>query len=277
MNAVLPEPLFLQGATGQIFALYQPAQGKAKAKDAILYLPPFAEEMNRCRFTVAQQARALSDLGHAVLLLDPYGTGDSAGEMSDATWEDWVNDVETASNWLEERTSLSITLWGLRLGALLAADAANRSPGRYKRLLFWQPVQDGKMFLTQYLRLRIAFLMDRNLPAETTDDMRNTLKNGGILEVAGYPIGGRLADGLDTLRLSNFTQLGGLPIEWFELVAEVGKPLAPGSQKTIQLLTELGCQVQTTTFCGPPLWQLHKRDELPDLIDATTNRMKELV
>lgn len=274
MNAVLPEPLFLQGATGQVFALYQPAQGTAKG--AIIYLPPFAEELNRCRFTVAQQTRALSELGYAVLLLDPCGTGDSAGELSDATWEGWVNDVRIAADWLDTRTALPITLWGLRLGALLAADAANRSPGRYKRLLFWQPVQDGKLFLTQYLRLRIAYLMDRNLPAETTDDMRNTLKNGGVLEVAGYPIGGRMAEELDTLRLSNFTQLGGLPIEWFELVAEAGKPLPPGSQKNIQQLAELGCLVQTTTFCGPPVWQLHKRDELPDLINATTNRMKEL-
>lgn len=202
MNTALPEPLFLQGCTGQLFALYLPAQGEAR--QAIIYLPPFAEEMNRCRFTVAQQAGALSELGYAVLLLDPYGTGDSAGDLSDATWEGWVKDVRIAADWLEARTSL-ITLWGLRLGALLAADAANRTPDRYKRLLFWQPVQDGKLFLTQYLRLRIAFLMDRNLPAETTDDMRNTLKTGGVLEIAGYPIGGRMAEELDTLRLSEIS------------------------------------------------------------------------
>lgn len=274
MHAVLPQPFFLQGASGQVFALYQPALDETK--QAIIYLPPFAEEMNRCRFTVAEQTRALGKLGYAVLLLDPYGTGDSAGDLSDASWEGWINDVQLATDWLATRTSMPITLWGLRLGALLAVAAANQSPERYQRLVLWQPVQDGKLFLTQYLRLRIAFLMDRNLPAETTDDMRNTLKNDGVLEVAGYPIGGRLAQELDTVRLSNFTQLKGLPIEWFELVAEAGKPLPPGSQKSIQHLAEMGCQVQTTTFCGPPIWQLHKRDELPDLIEVTTNRLKDL-
>ena len=274
MDAAFPEPLFLQGAAGKVFALYQPARGDAK--QAIIYLPPFAEEMNRCRYTVAQQARALSDIGYAVLLLDPYGTGDSAGDMADATWEGWVGDVHLAADWLATRTSAPISLWGLRLGALLAADAAHRTPGRFNRLVFWQPVQDGKLFLTQYLRLRIAFLMDRNLPAETTDDMRNTLKNGGMLEVAGYPIGGHLAQELDGLRMSSFSGLQGMPVEWFELVGEAGKPLSPGSQKVIQQLTEAGCLVSTATFTGPPLWQLHKRDELPGLIEATTNRMKEL-
>ena len=274
MAASQPEPLFLQGAAGPVFALYLPAQGQAR--QAFVYLPPFAEEMNRCRATAAQQARALSQQGVACLLLDPYGTGDSSGNLDQATWDIWVQDTLTAADWLAQRTQAPVGLWGFRLGALLAADAANREPGRFRRLLLWQPVQDGKLFLTQYLRLRVAFLMDRNLPPETTDQMRATLAAGQTLEVAGYPIAGPLARDLDGVKLAQFTQLAGMEVDWLEQVSEADKPLTPASQKGIRQLLEQGCQVTSTSFTGPPIWQLHKRDVVPELVRLTSTRMQEV-
>lgn len=273
MAAPLPEPLFIQGAAGPVFALYLPAEGQAR--QAFVYLPPFAEEMNRCRATVARQARAFSQLGIASLLVDPYGTGDSSGTLDQANWETWVQDTLTATDWLAQRTQTPVGLWGFRLGALLAADAANRAPGRFNRLLLWQPVQDGKLFFTQYLRLRVAFLMDRNLPPETTDEMRAALAAGQTLEVAGYPIAGPLARDLDGTKLTQFTQLTGLQVDWFEQVSEADKPLTPASQKGIKQLTEQGCKITATPFTGPPIWQLHKRDDVPELVRLASARMQE--
>ena len=273
MTAPLPEPFFLQGAAGPVFALYLPASGQIR--QALVYLPPFAEEMNRCRATAAQQARALSQQGIACLLLDPFGTGDSSGNLDQATWDIWVQDTLTAADWLAQRTQVPVGLWGFRLGALLAADAANRAPGRFNRLLLWQPVQDGKLFFTQYLRLRVAFLMDRNLPPETTDDMRAAMAAGQTLEVAGYPIAGPLARDLDGVKLAQLTQLTDLSVDWFEQVSEADKPLTPASQKGIKHLTEQGCEVTTTPFTGPPIWQLHKRDDVPELVRLTSARMQE--
>lgn len=273
MTAPLPEPYFFHGGAGPVFALYQPAIGQVR--QAFIYLPPFAEEMNRCRATVAQQARALSQQGIASLLLDPYGTGDSSGNLDQATWDIWVQDALIAADWLAQRTHAPVGLWGFRLGALLACDAVNRSPGRFNRLLLWQPVQDGKLFFTQYLRLRVAFLMDRNLPPETTDEMRAALAAGQTLEVAGYPIAGPLARDLDGVKLAQFTQLAGLVVDWFEQVSEADKPLTPASQKSIKHITEQGCQVNATPFTGPPIWQLHKRDDMPELVRLTSGRMQE--
>lgn len=273
MTAPLPEPFFVHGVAGPVFALYQPASGQVR--QAFLYLPPFAEEMNRCRATVAQQARIFSQQGIACLLLDPYGTGDSSGNLDQATWDIWVQDALTAADWLAQRTQAPVGLWGFRLGALLAGDVVNRSPGRFNRLLLWQPVQDGKLFFTQYLRLRVAFLMDRNLPPETTDEMRAALTAGQTLEVAGYSIAGPLARDMDGIKLAQFTQLAGLAVDWFEQVSEADKPLTPASQKGIRQLTEQGCPVTATSFTGPPIWQLHKRDDVPELVRLTAARMQE--
>ena len=81
-----PRPLLLPGAQGPLCAwYYSPAPGLAPRGD-VLVLPAFAEEMNRCRAMVALQARAWSAQGVGTLVVDGFGTGDSAGEFADATW-----------------------------------------------------------------------------------------------------------------------------------------------------------------------------------------------
>jgi exosortase A-associated hydrolase 2 len=235
-----------------------------------LYLPPFAEEMNRCRTAVADQARRFSGIGIATLVLDPFGTGDSEGDFADVSWDGWIDDAERAARWLEDRAGMAVGLWGFRLGALLAADLARRHPRRFRRLLMWQPVLDGKLFFTQYLRLRVAYLMDRGLPAETTESMRQTLQAGGTVEIAGYRLTGRIAADLDATRLADWSDLRDLEIGWFEHVAEAGKPLAPPSQKAIERLQGQACTLHCQGYTGSPIWQLHDRDSAPQLAERTT-------
>ncbi|MBB1075840.1 hydrolase 2, exosortase A system-associated [Rhodoferax sp. 4810] len=264
-----PKPFFLTGTAGDIFCLYFPAN---QPRGAFVYCPPLAEEMNRCRATVAQQARQLAALGYACLLMDPFGTGESAGELSNATWEIWQADVLLAAHWLTEQTQTPISLWGLRLGALLTASVVNQHPQQFEQLLWWQPVLDGKLFLTQYLRLRVAFLMHRDLPSETTDQMRTQLAAGATLEVAGYLLGGALAQALDCTNLRECTQLTSLPMTWLEHVSDTDRPVAPASLKVIAQLRDQRCTVTPIAFTGPPIWQLHKRDEVPQLLALTTQQ-----
>lgn len=263
-----PEPFFLQSHAGNLFALFQPAEGQSRG--SLLYVPPFAEEMNRCRHIVAEQTRALAKQGYASLILDLYGTGDSVGEYTEASWSIWVQNIQCAADWLESKTQTQVMLWGLRLGALLAANVANTDPQRFARLLLWQPVLDGKLFLTQYMRLRIAFLMDNNLPPETTDGMRQAIHSGGILEVAGYPLSNPLFADIDQKRFGDLTGLARTHIDWFEHVVEAGKPPTIATKRAIDQLSAAGGEVNLHAFTGPPMWQLHKRDDIPDLVSQTT-------
>ncbi len=80
--------------------------------------------MDRCRAWLAEQARALAGIGLACLLLDLYGTGDSEGDLAALDWETWLDDVERTAAWFKARTGLAPMLWGLRTGALLAAELA---------------------------------------------------------------------------------------------------------------------------------------------------------
>ena len=88
MNAPLPStphvepfPFFFDADPGTRFSLYHAPNPQVPARGAILYVHPFAEEMNNSRRMAALQARAFSALGFAVLQIDLFGCGDSCGDF----------------------------------------------------------------------------------------------------------------------------------------------------------------------------------------------------
>ena len=121
-----PQAFFLPVDGGQRFCVYYPAQGP-RTLGQIVYAHPFAEEMNKSRRMVANQARDLSTAGFAVLQIDLLGCGDSSGDFGDASWDAWVDDVLLACGWLREKAGdAPLWLWGLRAGCLLAVEAKRR-------------------------------------------------------------------------------------------------------------------------------------------------------
>lgn len=258
---------FISTRAGRLFTLLFEPQSPPLA--SWLFVPPFAEEMNRCRATVAATARALATRGHAVMLLDPSGTGESDGDFADATVSRWLEDIHDAGRALAEHTGLPTGLWGMRLGATLAGAAADQRPDDYPALMLWQPVQKGATFLTQFLRLRVAALMARNLPPEDTKSMREALAAGRILEVAGYPLGGRLADEIQALDMGTLPALSQQQVYWIEHVAAEGQEPGPASRKILETLDGQGCDPRPAGFTGPPFWQTHEIVQCPDVTRQT--------
>jgi exosortase A-associated hydrolase 2 len=265
------EAHFLEGGRGRLFALYFPAMGEARGK--ILCVPPFTEESNRCRVMLGMGARALAQQGYATLLLDLYGTGDSEGEFEQADWAGWLEDVRSGVQWLSDKPG-PLTLWGTRLGAVLATDAAQALPGQVARLLFWQPVSKGKQMFTQYLRLRVANSLEAHGRQETTNELRAKLAGGEALEVGGYYIAPRLAADLDAVGLPAEPDLPGVRIDWLERVDEGKTELAIASKKLLDSWQAQGCEGHGHPFTGPPFWQLHERFLAPQLVDLTCRVME---
>jgi hypothetical protein len=73
-------PAFIDGSGGRLFTLYFAPDAAVSARGGLLFIPPFAEELNRSRHMVVKTARALAAAGWGVLLLDLFGTGDSEGD-----------------------------------------------------------------------------------------------------------------------------------------------------------------------------------------------------
>jgi exosortase A-associated hydrolase 2 len=263
------EPVFLDGPAGRLFAVYHaPAPGTA-AGSAVLYIPPFAEEMNRSRRMAALQARALAAAGFGALLLDLYGTGDSAGEFRDARWATWLGDVRAASTWLERRLDRPVQLLGLRLGGLLAVSAAAAEPERFRRLILWQPVVDGRTMLTQFLRVRIAASLTESTSRETTEALRAELSAGRTLEVAGYEVAAELGAALDAVRLDRLVPPKVAVIDWLDVTATSDAELPPARRQMAEGWRTAGATVSIVGVAGEPFWTTQEVTLAPDLLAAT--------
>ncbi|MEW6513547.1 MAG: hydrolase 2, exosortase A system-associated [Pseudomonadota bacterium] len=261
------EAFFLPVANAQNsqrFCLFHPAQGGVRG--ALLYIHPFAEEMNKARRMAALQARLLSENGFAVLQIDLHGCGDSSGDFGDATWEIWLQDVHAAHDWLRQHCAAPLWLWGLRTGCLLAAEAARRidTPANF---LFWQPVISGKQFLQQFLRLKVAGEMLSGESKGVMESLKAQLAAGQPVEIAGYALSAGLASGLESAELAPPAQPG--RVHWLEVSARPEATLAPVSLKRIEQWQAAGFTAASAVLPAPSFWQTTEIEEAPALLDAT--------
>jgi exosortase A-associated hydrolase 2 len=265
------EPFFLPAARGERFCIYHPAAGGARG--GIVYLHPFAEEMNKSRRMAALQSRMFAARGFAVLQIDLFGCGDSSGEFGEARWELWKEDVALAVAWLRQRAVGAIHLWGLRLGAMLALDFAAGCGETFGGYLLWQPVVSGEAYLTQFLRLRVATEMIADGAATTgTRALRDELNAGAVLEVAGYELAPQLARAIDGLKLAELAPRGA-PAHWLEVVAESGRPLPPAARRVADRWIAGSVELNVHCVAGEPFWNTLEITDSPALLEATMRAM----
>ena len=246
----------------------------------ILYIHPLAEEMNKSRRMAAQQARALSAAGFAVLQIDLLGCGDSSGDFGDATWAAWVDDVLAACRWLRSQlTSVNnagpakpvpLWLWGLRSGCLLATAAATKLP-EPSHFLFWAPASTGKPLLQQFLRLKVAGDMLTGGAKGVMDGMRRQLAAGETVAVAGYALNPALASGLELASLN--PPVTPARLEWLELSTRSDATLPPVATQTQARWQQAGHTVRSHLVTGPSFWQTAELEDAPALINATLAAM----
>ena len=272
------QALFLDAAPGQRFGLFHPPAGPS-CRGAILYVHPFGDEMNKSRRMAALQARALAAAGFGVLQLDLYGCGDSSGELRDARWTRWKQDLAVASAWLRTQLGQPVHLWGLRLGALLALDYAHDAQEPVAGLLLWQPVLSGPIFLTQFLRLRVAGDMLAGAAAADAGTgataLRAALAAGETLEIGGYEMAPALAAAIDALDADAW--LPACPVAWFELVAQDGRPLPARSARLQADWQTRGVKLNVHVVTGKPFWATQEISESTALVEATVAAQCEAV
>jgi exosortase A-associated hydrolase 2 len=266
------EPFFLKNGAGQRFCLYHRPAGPCRG--AVLYVHPFAEELNRSRRMATLQARRLAAHGYGVLQIDLYGCGDSSGDFGDARWDVWKQDLALASAWLRERLQQPVTLWGLRLGALLALDYAREARHPLGPMLLWQPVIDGSSYLTQFLRLRTmgAMLGDENTAHPGTQGLRAALQSGQTLEIAGYDLTSELALAIDDLTAPEVLAPA-VPVHWFEMIGTLGQGPSAATTRVAAAWRDRGADLQVQAVPGPPFWATSEISTSPALLDATTTAL----
>ncbi|WP_439135224.1 hydrolase 1, exosortase A system-associated [Pseudomaricurvus sp.] len=260
----------------------------------VIHCPAFAEEMNKSRKVVMDEARAFAERGVGVLVPDLWGTGDSPGEFSSADWNLWRENLTHILYWLKQQGCGSVTLWGLRLGCLLALDVQNNWQSGWPelvQLILWQPSLNAQQSLTQFLRLRMATglvaansiveaaqagggasVEGKRVKTETVKDIRQRFSEGETLEVAGYPLSPALVSQLDAVVLDHLMPCA--PVVWLEVKSQSGGQLSFVSKKLIEAWKDKQIDVDAQIIAGEPFWATQELAHAPELIRVTCETLR---
>ncbi len=127
------------------------------ARGAAVLCAPLFREQDVAAYTLRRLALELAERGVLAIRFDYHGTGDSSGEDDEpgrvAAWQDSVAQAVTLA---KDCGATSVTLVGMRAGALLAASMAQLAG--VGALVAWDPCESGRQFVRQQRALhRLSF------------------------------------------------------------------------------------------------------------------------
>jgi len=206
-------PFFFGTGQRRLFGIYDPARasGGAAMRAAVLCAPWGPEYLHTHR-TLRQLATRLSLAGFHTLRFDYFGTGDSAGEVTDGDLAGWQGDIETAIEELKDSTGVKqLVLVGLRLGATLSASVAAARHQDVEALVLWDPIVSGEVYLR-------SLLLSKPNPPLTMGAIPRAAEIGGGYDVLGVPLPAKLAQEFERIDLA--AQMPLLPANTLILVSE---------------------------------------------------------
>ncbi|MFC1750300.1 hydrolase 2, exosortase A system-associated [Pseudomonadota bacterium] len=265
-------PSFIDSPQGRIFVVQRyPRSGSAC--QGVVLVPPFAEEMNRARRMMTLLAEQLAERGCYVVIPDLFGTGDSEGDFSRASWDGWVEQLSCCVEHMQSRYRVErYSMVAVRAGALLAADYIKQSPHKPTKQVLWQPTIDGAAYLTQFLRLRLAAdMLSGGEGRGSVSSLKQALNAGETVEVAGYALSSAVSQGLAQASLKQVLPEIFPPTYWIDCMAgkEQDAPLA--TRELIQGLTASDVDVTHSTCIGPPFWSSAEIVENHDVVAKTVS------
>ncbi len=180
------------------FAWLHPARG---GRGVVICSAFGVEELCLHRF-MRHMADEFAAVGMPTLRFDYYATGDSRGAETDPDGvQQWLLNIKQAVEYLKRETGVSeVALVGLRLGSLLATQAAQQIEG-VTMLALLAPIVSGKSHIREMKVL--GKLIAQASRAVDTD--QEALKINGI-EVAGFKLTDKTIDSLQQLDLLQVTE-----------------------------------------------------------------------
>lgn len=212
------EPLFFGTPDSGQFGIYHAPEGMPKDEGVVICPPLFAEYL-RSHACLRRLALALASDGFHVLRFDYRGTGDSWGDFETTTAADWQYDIRSAVAELQAVSGVArIRLIGVRLGATLAARAALDLPA-VKGVVMWDPVLDGRQYLTQ-----LESTHKRLLDAHVDSDGMGGADDTKTRELVGFCVSADLVESVAELVLPSWEELAESGVTALKLVLGVSDP-----------------------------------------------------
>lgn len=168
---------------------------------AVLLCNPFGQEAVRSKAMYRAFAERLMRVGVHALRFDYHGTGDSPGEGEEQGLKDWVRDTRMAREALLRATDASrLQVFGMGLGATIAAHTALDLNPVPERLALWQPVTDGAAYIERMKTVhRQELARGLGEPWPMVRQILRTTEPQAPGCLLGFPVGQRLIDDLAAL------------------------------------------------------------------------------
>lgn len=261
---------FYNLTTGHVFIRTEIAKNTSRM---VLLLPPFTEEMNKSRHLLSQLMLQLKQQGISSILPDHYGTGDSEGDLDQASVVLWRNDLQQLIQQLSTQGVRQLDVVAVRFGAIQLFDLLNSSslPLTLGKVILWQPQYDAGRFWQQFLRLKIAEKMAAGEKL-SQKQLEQQLETGHTIEVAGYPVSPAFYNSLQQLQPAFPEALKHKPLLWLEISA-LDNIALPVQQKRTAL--ESLCQLTFNQLKLDPFWQTAELTQATPLIADTVKYLKE--
>ena len=296
----------LQGfAKGHRFGLWvKPKDHQVRA--AILAVQTHGEENSAVRPILLRAALRLAAKGIVTLILDPYGTGDSAGESYDARLNDWRSDFMRAAHLIRTKYDAPFFIWGIRLGTLMATDLLITQSDTTKGILMWAPLAHGRSWLDQSsidkslssLLLRASKTLETPavLPEAPLDDLNSLVQippeeDGSPLltTLDGTIYQAALLEEIRHLSLapvkSQHQEQASARIGLFAMTSEPADPYKPSLSRPAPLALETmekawknaGYRVFAQAIEGEPFWKAACKLEPLELFEATEHWLETVL
>lgn len=195
------EPTFFGDENNPLFGVYHPPLSQSSKSNAVLICYPLFQEYIRSHRALRYLADQLSKAGCHVFRFDYFATGDSSGELKEASISKWQESIRLAENELKDLSGMrNITIIGLRFGALLATQ--HNSPD-IRNLILWDPLINGETYISDLKSKHEAMLIDPDRYLKPRKDERND----SAIELLGYSISNELNEQIQQIDIHNITNL----------------------------------------------------------------------
>ncbi|MDO6425511.1 hypothetical protein Q4489_00720 [Thalassotalea sp. 1_MG-2023] len=191
-------------------ALYRFVRLPTLFERLVVFCPPLFEDANNTRHAYSKFAQQLEVQQIASVIFDYTGTGDSAGELTDASIATWRLELtEQISDIKQQFPNVRITLLACCSAALVLNETLFECA---HDIVFWHPELNGKKYLNQLKRMAKLQPNDDQYIGEASTSL-----------IAGYELSAGLLDELAAINTS-------LPINkkifWGEFSMQMPVPVA---------------------------------------------------
>jgi pimeloyl-ACP methyl ester carboxylesterase len=257
-------PFYFGERSRRLFGVYHAGGATNGPSRALVLCNSWGAEYINAHRTVRQAAIQLAAAGLHVLRFDYFGTGDSAGDLTEANVAMWEDDIRTA---LREVMAISgaanVGLVGLRFGALLANRVAATNDVKVDQLVLWDPIVSGTAYLDE------LFYNCEHDPNAFRELRTRPGGSGGGHEVDGFPLTDAMAREIRAMSLDRVSPslesrcvvlISGPERDEVEVRRRLVPPLDPSSIERI---------------AAPPCWTIQWPPQLVSLPAAFLRRLVE--